>query len=330
MSYSKIIFGKDIFDLSLSDVETYFQTVREENLHLEFKSNTEKGGSQKDKEKIVIKGICAMLNSEGGVLIWGAPEEIKNESGKNTAIGALTFFDTELDKDRIINKISDVISPMPIGVKAHFIKKGEKSIVIFEVDKSLERPHQYDNIYYVRIDGQTRPAPHYLVKALILSKDYPNVRGHIRLVDIREGEDYDYIFTFRNLVYNTSVFNNEINSYSRLVVQPPGNLFVKSQFQGNSYLNELNILANGRPEMFDFEVSIHKNKLNENIAIILQFGGEKSPAKMSLYNYNFSNNLQYGYVQDEDLYLISKKENQLPTDFQDGTDDERILSLLTI
>lgn len=108
-----------------------------------------------------------MLNSEGGVIIWGAPVEVKDENGNTTAIGNLTPFDSNLDRDRLVNILTSSITPMPIGIKVQALQDGNNhSVFIIEVQKSIERPHQFDNRYYVRLDGQTRIAPHYLISAL--------------------------------------------------------------------------------------------------------------------------------------------------------------------
>ena len=326
MSYSKSILGKSLFDLTFLEIENYFTEEREENLNLEFKSYAEEGNI-KDKEKVIYKSVCALLNSEGGIIIWGAPKEVREENGNTKAIGALTPFNVGLDKDKLINKISSNIIPMPINVKVQFLQNDkDKSIIIIEVDKSIERPHQFSNNYYLRLDGQTRIAPHYLIKALMKSKDFPNLRGHIRLKEIFIEED-NLILIFRKLIYNTSLYENEINPYYRLVVQPPGKLFIKDEYYGNHTDDEFSILSNGRPELFDFKVKLDKNRANENLELILQIGGQKSPSKMSLYTYNFKNAVA-GKITDEEIFLIEKEENKFPTDFADRTDDDKIENIL--
>src|SRR5690606_36584573 len=135
------------------------------------------------------------------------------------------------DKDKLINKLSSVLIPMPIDIKTIFLENEERnSVVIIEVPKSLERPHQYDNLYYVRLDGQTRIAPHYLIKALIQSKDFPIIRGHVKLKVINT-DGSRIILTFRKLLYNTSHFNNEINPFYNLFVHP-GQIILNKQNKG--------------------------------------------------------------------------------------------------
>lgn len=141
MSYSKSTFGKDIFDLTYQDIELYFQDEKEESLNIEFKSYVAQG-SYKEKEKAIKKSVCALLNSEGGILIWGAPVETRDADGNTKASGVLTPFSTSLDKDKLINILSSSIIPMPLDIKVSFIDDGSGYfVVIFEIPKSIERPH---------------------------------------------------------------------------------------------------------------------------------------------------------------------------------------------
>ncbi|MFC7348426.1 helix-turn-helix domain-containing protein [Chryseobacterium zhengzhouense] len=327
MKYSKSILGKNIFDLDYQDLVHFFLQEREESLNLEFKSYVNQG-SVKDKEKVIFKSICALLNSEGGIIIWGAPTELRYENGNTKAIGNLTPFNIGLDKDKLINKISSAIVPLPTGVNVNFLKNDEdKFVVVIEVEKSVHKPHQFDNLYFIRLDGQTRIAPHYLIKALIQSTEFPIIRGHIRLKFIEDLHDRIKL-TFRQLIYNTSPYNNEINPFYRLVVQNPGKLYINDEYYGGHHEFEFSILANGRPDLLDFCVIINKNNLQQNVDVILQFGGEKSPSKMSIYTYNFSNNLVLGAVTDENEFLVEKNENQLPTDFPSRSDDDKIEDIM--
>ncbi|MET3537211.1 ATP-binding protein [Chryseobacterium limigenitum] len=112
MSYSLSILGKNIFDLNYQDIEVFFQSEKEENLNLEFKSYVNLG-QYKEKENVIKKSVCALLNSEGGIIIWGAPVEIRDADGNTKASGALTPFSTTLDKDRLINIFSTAPQSLP-------------------------------------------------------------------------------------------------------------------------------------------------------------------------------------------------------------------------
>lgn len=324
MKYSSVIFGKDLYDLTYLDLEDFFLTQKEENLNLEFKSYAPQGG-HRDKENVIKKSVCSLLNSEGGIIIWGAPIETRDPNGNTTAMGGLTPFNVGLDRDRLINILSSSLTPMPIGIRVQFLDDGNNNfIVVIEVEKSIERPHQYDNRYYIRLDGQTRVAPHYLIKALIQSRDFPILRGHIKLKEIRSNGDY-ILVTFRKLVFNTSQFNNEKNAFEKIIIFP-GELYINQQHQGSSYSVDFPILSHGRPSMSNFSIRLKTTRLN-SLKITFQFGGEKSPSKISTYEYSFSNGLVFGEVQDEEDYLVSKDENKMPLIENEDENISRLLNL---
>ncbi|WP_048506574.1 helix-turn-helix domain-containing protein [Chryseobacterium angstadtii] len=328
MTHSLSIFGKNIFDLNYQDLELFFQTEQEEKLNLEFKSYVNQG-PYKEKENLIKKSVCALLNSEGGIIIWGAPIETKDTNGNTKASGNLTPFDSGLDKDKLINTLSDSIIPMPIGIKVNFLNDGNgKFVIIIEVEKSVERPHQYDNRYYVRLDGQTRVAPHYLIKALIKSQDFPVIRGHIKLKNIQISGN-DIFLTFRYLLFNTSQFNNEKNAFIRIVVHP-GDIYINQALMSNPYDKDFPLISHGRPIMSSFIIKLNTSQIQNKIDIIFQFGGEKSPSKVSTYKYDIMKNFVSGDVKDENIYLIEKRENSLPSDVSSNTDDDNINQLLDL
>lgn len=326
MGYSNVTFNKELYDLEFTDLEHFFESKREENLNLEFKSFVAQGDYSK-KEDAVKKAVCGLLNSEGGIVIWGAPIEVKDAYGNTSAIGALTPFQSQLDKDRLINIFSSAITPMPVGIRVQVLKnENNESAFIIEVEKSIERPHQYDNRYYVRLDGQTRVAPHYLISALMKSVDFPVLRGHIRLKRI-ENDGNNFSITFKKLLFNTSVYNNEKNINMRLIAMP-GVIIVNDENQGAFYNQTFPILSNGAPLMSNFILKIPSNLINKDINLIFQFGGEKSPSKVSTYKYNIYENLISGKVENDEIYLIEKSENKMPSEVSDNSVDENINILL--
>lgn len=326
MSYSKIVFNKNIYDLEFSDIETYFNTNKEENLHLEFKSYVPNGDYSK-KEEAIKKAVCGLLNSEGGIVIWGAPIETKEANGNTSAIGALTPFSSPLDKDRLVNIFSSSINPLPLGIKVQVLKNANnESIFIIEVEKSIERPHQYDNRYYIRLDGQTRIAPHYLISALMKSTDFPVIRGHLRLKTITTNGN-NILLHFRKLLFNTSIYNNEKNIYMRVVAHP-GEIFVNGINETGIFNQNYPILSNGAPLMSNFILSIPSNQNNQELSIIFQFGGEKSPSKSSTYKFNLNGGFPIGNVPDESIYITEKRENKLPSDVANNSSDVNIELLL--
>lgn len=243
-------------------------------------------------------------------MIWGAPSEIKDEHGNSTAVGSLTPFATPLDRDRLINILSSSIIPLPVGVRVQAIQnEKQESVFIIEVEKSSEKPHQFDNRYYIRLDGQTRIAPHYLISALMKGIDFPVLTGHLRLKEIQTTPNYIRLH-FRNVLFNTSAFNNEINVQKRIVASH-GQLTVNGAFHNLLYSDTMSLLSHGAPWSLDFTLLIKAAHVDRELSIIFQFGGEKSPSKMSTYKYHFKK-LDLGIVHDETIYLVEKNENSLP------------------
>lgn len=326
MNYSSIIFGKELYDLTLNDLTNFFETEKEENLNLEFKSYPPQG-DHKGKESAVIKAVCGLLNSEGGIVVWGAPVETRIANGNTSAIGDLTSFPSNLDRDRLINILSSNITPLPTGIKVKQITNpANESLFIIEVQKSVGRPHQYDNRYYIRLDGQTRIAPHYLISALMKSVDFPVLRGHIRLKRI-ETNGNNFVLTFRKLLFNTSTYINDINITMQIIAHP-GHILVDNILQGGRYSQKYPIVSYGAPLMSDFTLLIPSGQINQSIDLIFQFGGEKSPSKISSYKYNLQANPQLGDIADDSVLLIERLENKMPADTSNNTDDENINILL--
>lgn len=330
MKYSQIQFGIDLYNLVYNDIVQFFDTEKEENLNLEFKSYPVLGSAQ-EKENAVMKAICGLLNSEGGIVIWGAPTEVRDAQGNTTAQGALTPFNTNLDRDRLINKISSLVIPLPIGIRVQQLNDANgDSIFIIEVEKSNQKPHQFKNNYYIRLDGQTKVAPHYLIEAMMKSIDFPMIRGHIKLKNINLIAN-NVVLSFVKVFFNTSQFNNEINFFYRIVAIP-GVIRIGDNTYSGDYTNDsLKIMSHGRPIRSTFQLVIPSPVLiarGQEVDLVVGFGGEKSPSKMSRYKYRL-NNMTIGDVSNDELpYLIEKNENELPSNNPNNTIDESINHLL--
>lgn len=328
MSFSQVMFNKDLYDLAYNDIVQFFDEEKEENLNLEFKSYPPQG-NHSDKENAVFKAVCGLLNSGGGIVIWGAPIETRNADGNTKAQGDLTPFPTTLDRDRLINKISSLISPLPIGIRVQKLDAPNgNSIFIIEVIKSNQKPHQFKDKYYIRLDGQTKVAPHYLIEAMMKNINFPIVKGYLRLKRI-EIERQNYVLHFRSLIYNFSKYLNEINLNFSLIAGP-GIIEINGGRYTGRYDNSTEILSNGRPISDDFSLIVSRVELERNsneIQIVLSFVGEKSPSKVSSYKYSLEGRI-IGVVNDENLYLLDKKENKMSGDISDSSDEEKINSIL--
>lgn len=330
MKYSQVIFNQDLYTLTYADIVQFFVTEKEENLNLEFKSYPAQGSTQ-EKENSVMKAVCGLLNSEGGIIIWGAPIEVRDAQGNTTAHGALTPFATNLDRDRFINKISSLIIPLPIGIRVQQLNDANgNSIFVIEVEKSNQKPHQFKNNYYIRLDGQTKITPHYLISAMMKSIDFPIIRGHIRLKNINLVGN-NIVLSFVKVLFNTSQFNNDINFFYRIVAVPGVIRIGDNTYAGDYTNNNLKIMSHGRPSRSTFQLIIPSPDLvarGQEVDVVINFGGEKSPSKISRYKY-LLNNITTGNVSNDELpYLIEKNENELPSDVTNNTVDENINNIL--
>lgn len=311
MKPSQALFNKDLYDLDIKDIQDFFSTPKEENLYLEFKSYDSRG-PYKEKEDTIKKAVCGLLNAEGGVIIWGAPSESRDESNNSIAVGELTAFASPLDRDRFINILSASIIPLPVGIRVQAVLNDKnESVFVVEAEKSPERPHQFDNRYYIRLDGQTRIAPHYLISAMMKGTNFPVLSGHIRLKQIQTDGNNNVLLYFRTALLNTSAFNNEINLENRIVASQ-GTLIINGDYYDSTFFNAIPLLSYGAPTSSDFILQVPSRHIQGELSIIYQFGGEKSPSKISSYRYRFAG-LRIGEVADENIYLIEKSENTLPT-----------------
>lgn len=220
------LFTKPLYTLELDDMSFFFAKEQKESNILEFKSyidypETGTTKSSRDKEKVsdIIKSICAFLNSDGGVLIWGAPKgKINSESGKEKIFqGDLMPVDIKLELDQVINKITSQISPIPHSILFHPIAISEdKFVYIFEVRRSNYSPHQFRGTYYMRLDGSTYPAPHHYVEALMKKISYPRIEGYLSFGGIIEFSEYAGI-PIQVSIHNLSKFIHEKNVQYRII-----------------------------------------------------------------------------------------------------------------
>jgi hypothetical protein len=328
MNYSINIFGKELTDLTYTDIENYFQEEKEESNIIEYKSYSAKYGNFNVNIEGVIKGICAFLNSDGGILIWGSPEGKKVDSKQEKVfIGDLSPIPYLKGKDYFINKISDSITPLPIGINVQPIKNKGVYLYIFEIQKSNYSPHQYRDKYFARLDGQTKPAPHYLIEALFKKISFPHLEGFIKLIKISQNKG-QYYLDIEIYIFNFSHFQNEENVAFRLMC--PQGIFAKSQEYLNPkmYNNKghqlvhkdlIDVLYFGAPichsEKLIFNPNELLNKHHNKAVFLLTFGGKSSPLKSSVYELDFSR-IDWDKPDNPNYLLKEINENRFFADIQ--------------
>lgn len=323
--YSQQYFGKNLNQLTFEDITQFFVTEKEESDKIEFKAfHTGFGNFNKNLEG-VIRGICAFINSNGGILIWGAPlgQKINN---KEIFKGALSLVTDFKEKDSLISKISDSITPLPVNINVQIIENNGNYLYIFESQVSIYSPHQFKNTYWARLDGQTKPAPHYLVEALFKKISYPNIEGYINLDEFGNLPNERCYLDISILLFNFSELQNAHNLTYRLLCGQgifEGSLNARTNkyytCQGHMYVHkDLNeILHFGAPDtnnqriIFNMEDLADKN--NYEMDLILTFGGRKSPLKISKYKLDFSGSIA---VNNPVGLFKNKIENKLMSEYQ--------------
>jgi predicted HTH transcriptional regulator len=208
MSFVLKYFGKEIENLTYQDVVDFFSTEKEESDKIEFKSYVA-GGDEKDKENGIIRSVCAFLNSIGGVVVWGAPVG-QSVPGKTEKVftGALSPLNKLIEKDYFINRLTDLITPAPNGITFTRLENARQYVYILNIEPSEYSPHQFRNTYYMRIDGQTKPAPHHYIEALFKKITYPHLKGFIKIEEIKnDGRQFFLRVSF--IIFNMSKLQNE-------------------------------------------------------------------------------------------------------------------------
>ena len=339
-NFSNQYFSKELDNLTFNDIEKYFAFDQEESDKIEFKAFHPNFGNFDKNLEGVIRGICAFLNSNGGILIWGAPLGVQNNN-KIIFQGALTSIDKFIEKDSLISKISDSITPLPIDIKVKIIEENSKYLYVFEINKSTYSPHQYKNTYWARLDGQTKPAPHYLVEALFRKISFPQIEGYIAFDKFGNYDNTRVYLDITVYILNFSELQNEYDVEFSLVCNE--GIFEGSFTETNSWNyyswgghkfesgNYIKTLHFGKPESINkkivFNLDELKEKNNGNMHISLIFGGKNSPLKSSEYKLNFNiNNIS----QKNPDILESSAENIFSSEKQRilGTTKENLLKTL--
>jgi len=320
MSYTRQYFGKELNELRYEDIEDFFFDSKDESDKIEFKSyyNLDEG-THREKESGVIRAICGLLNSEGGIIIWGAPiGQIVTGKKEKIFQGSLSPVDKLIEKDSFISRVTDLITPSPKGIKFQHLEKEGDNIYIIEVDQSFYSPHQFRNIYYMRIDGQTRPAPHHYIEALFRKVTFPRLQGYIKINSIKSNGD-GCVVNISNIIFNMSKLQNEEDIYYRVIVTigkftklgggHGGNMIYTSEGHELTNFNAKETLYYNEPLTNSEDVVFNNQELMENnykCEIFFYFGGKKSPLMTSKYELNLGN----PFTKDMNNLFSTIDENQ--------------------
>ena len=169
MNSPTISLFEDIHHVSIADLEEYFSQSRTEDQHLEFKS----GEVTIDK---ILKEVAAFLNTQGGILIIGAPRELERGKMPGVCMGPLTTSSFESAETLKIYLSNDIVPPPP-SIDLVQLKENGYNVFIMKIPASPMAPHQVlgNGKYYIRDGDKSRPAVHREVEKMFVNR----LRGNL-------------------------------------------------------------------------------------------------------------------------------------------------------
>jgi len=300
MNYIKIYFNKEnIDDLLIDDIVDFFKVEKKESDKIEYKSYDVRGSKKKDIPDSIFESICAFLNTEGGLLIWGAPKGETGENKKDKIFkGDLSPVAELYEQDAFINKVSDLITPTPNRIQFRQLDYQGKYVYIMHIQKSPYSPHQYRGKYYMRLDGQSRVAPHAYIEALFRKVTFPNISAYIKFplkIQVPNSREAWISIELMLSFWNKSQFQNDFDLYYRLITEEgcidhkswDFNLDKDLEYQNHfSILNRYNakgVIYYGEPVQEYRKILLNNNDVGEfNFNMILAFGTRLSPCKWEI------------------------------------------------
>ena len=342
MSITNSITGINIEDITLENLTNFFIDEKEESDIFELKSFVERGqNNYNHKENGVLKTICGFLNSSGGLIIWGAPVGlIPKGRTEKVFTGALSPVERNLEKDAFIGKITNRIIPTPTDIKFKKITVAENQFAyLLEVPESKTKPHQFDNRYFMRLDGQTKVAPHHYIEALFKQIKYPELGGYIKFGRLSSNGGLCFL-NIMVFIFNHSPLQNEENVSFNLTINrgtfhnhnvPNGDDRISYHLDGHQlrFNNIAEILHYGSPPYHSAIVVLRPADLvanNNEVAFLLHFGGKFSPMKNSEYKMRLNNPLP----EDSTSLVYSVEENRIMYDLgkDKGEEKEKVNAIL--
>lgn len=336
------LFAKSIHELNKEDLENFFKTEKRETDTIEFKSyfdyaepSTSK--QTRDKEKLIeiIRTICGLLNSDGGIVIWGSPTGRIIEGNKEkTFEGELTPVSIRIEPDQFVNRVASEITPTPLRIRFQPIPvSAETFYYVFEVDKSEFAPHQFRGTYYMRLDGSTRAAPHHYVEALMRRITYPRLECYLTFGTMRDYRNYAAVpvqLTIHNLSKLIPEKNVQYRILSDLDMYNPNATFNESRLNYGADISKeaINILHYSMAYNEEFVLLTDRllpgSKSVEG-RIMLTVRGEQSPLVTSKYELTIFGESYNGRTN---YRVLQKTENVLAHEMESTDSTEEFRRLL--
>ena len=191
----------------------------------------------------------------------------------------------------------------------------------------------------MRIDGQTKPAPHHYIEALFRKVSFPKLEGYLKLDSIRnEGNRLRMQIT--TMIFNKSKLQNEFDVYYRVIIDL-GKFAQFGLYKGADKVytlegheirssNAKSTLYYNEPFSDSEIIYLDCNELiknNNECNIFFYFGGKHSPLMTSRYKLKINNN----FPDDLNNLIISMEENKYSYEESDKlqkTEKEKMKSIL--
>lgn len=168
--------------MDVATLTEFFSSEQEESEQLEFKSG-------KCLISDLYAEVSAFANTDGGIIILGAPREVYNDAtldGKRNkkerrkvCIGSLDPSKEDRTTDSILQMFLKGITPSIMGIKVHRLVHPDGFIYIIYVPQSINSPHQVNGAYHMRIGTMCERAPHGFVQALFNKKKPTKLVAHV-------------------------------------------------------------------------------------------------------------------------------------------------------
>jgi len=201
-------------------------------------------------------------------------------------------------------------------------------VVVFEIDQSEYSPHQVNNRYLMRIDGQTKPAPHHYVESLFKKIRFPNLECHSKVHSVgfenRSIGHQELLVTMKVVFFNFSPLQNEEQLSFQMVSsgefrgKPMSGFPGLYENLGRTYQssNVKDVFHFGQPIQEFIRIWFNTSELLKaaNVGeLVISFGGKMSPVKANHYRFDFNEYYKDSYAP----ILIKVHENILSKDLQD-------------
>jgi len=217
MLSGKKLFEKEVDDINLEDIQEFVYNIVIEDEYLEYKTlnGSEKKFKNSENRKTLFKEICAFLNTDGGLLIYGI-DDLKEGQDK--------FVGVELDPDRDLLSIKDMIkTDLKPGVSNLFyiraikIKDKQEYILIIKINKGDNGPYESlsNSKFYKREGSSSVPMSQHDILAYERNKNYYSDVKVTFEGDLEEA-NCSPIFEREITIYKQKIENPFMGSYDLL------------------------------------------------------------------------------------------------------------------